>query len=145
MRISVPKMLKVALVALFLVLFCSGAYVVRIMIDCERAKVAPEVQVYPGSMLIHESLEGVGLRTRPIVTRYYKSMDSPNTIVEFYQKQGICGLGENLSQTGHELCRGNATPFGEYFVYIDLDSYAFQGTTSYAIEIRWHGCSDRLE
>ena len=87
--------------------------------------------------------DGIGT-SRPIVTNQYESPDASEKIIAFYEEQGTCGEG-NETIKSRELCRGQATPFGEYFVYIYLDSYASKGSTSFVIEIRWHGCSSDLE
>jgi len=111
-------------------------------IRCQRSKSPPEAPVYPRSKVVNHLLSGIGTR-RPRVTFYYESTDSPENIVAFYEERSSCDVGEPVE--GRELCRGNATPFGEYFVYISLDSYAIKEITTYAVEIWWRGCSDRLE
>ena len=76
----------------------------------------------------------------PIATYYYVSSDAPENIIAFYKRMGSCE-GDARS----ELCRGHATPTGEYFVYVDLTSFATQKETSYAIEIQWIGCTYNIK
>jgi hypothetical protein len=141
-----PRMLKKALVLVFLALLCLGACVAVLVIDCKRLKVPPKAPVYPESTLVDYVESGIG-RSRPIVTYDYASTTPPEKIVAFYEERGFCRepVFDPVGQRSRQLCQGDATPFGEYFVYIDLTSYAIEGITAYAVEVRWHGCSDRLE
>lgn len=97
-------------------------------------------------MLVSTTQTGIG-SNRPIVTRNFTTTDSATQIVAFYKERGDCGIGntQNLNALGREMCRGNSNPFGEYFIYIDSNAYALRGLTSYALEIRWHGCSNKIE
>lgn len=108
---------------------------------CQQRSIPPKAPVYPESTLINHDEFLIG-SSRPIVTDDYISMDSSEKITAFYREIGTCGLGDNPK---HEICHGDAIPMGEYFVYIDLDSYVTKGRTSYTIEVRWHGCTYRLD
>ncbi len=132
------KVALLVVVGVIGLLVCATA----IVVNCELSKSPPQASVYPGSVLLDQRITGIG-RSRPIATYYYSSSDAPEKIVSFYSARGSCGVGERSS--GRELCRGDAVPFGEYFVYIDLDSYLTRTTTGFALEVRWHGCSDRIE
>lgn len=139
------RMLK-ALVFTSLALLCFGACVAVEVTRCERLNTPPKAPVYPGSTLVNHVSSGIG-RSRPMVTYDYTSTSSPEKIVAFYEERGFCRepVFDPVGQRSRQLCQGDATPFGEYFVYIDLDSHAFEGITTYALEVRWHGCSDQLE
>lgn len=132
------KIVIFVLAGLLLVGVCLGAQV----LICEQLKHAPQAPIYPGATLVNQVSRGITTR-RPMVTYDYLSTDPAEKVIAFYEAKGYCGAGDKVK--GRELCRGNAIPFGEYFVYIDLDSYLSRGVTSYAIEVRWHGCSTGLE
>jgi hypothetical protein len=136
-----PRMLK-ALVFIFLALLFLGACVAVRVNHCEQ----PKTPVYPESTLVDYEASGIG-RSRPMVTYDYTSTDSPEKIVAFYKEKGFCRepVFDPAGQRNRQLCQGNATPYGEYFVYIDLGSHMAEGITTYALEVRWHGCSDQLE
>ena len=108
---------------------------------CKQLNRPPDAPVYPGAELVNSASSGIG-RSRPIVTHYYESTDSPEKIIAFYDEKGTCDVGDNIES--RELCHGDATPFGEYFVFVDLNP-TIEGKAIFVIEIRWHGCSDRLE
>lgn len=138
-------MSRKVLVLTLLVLLSLGACVGARLIYCEQRRTPPKAPIYPGSTLVNQVSSGVGTSGWPILTYDYVSAASPDKIVAFYEEKGTCGQGDNPRQKGRELCRGVASPFGEYFVYIDLNSHLSKGLTSYSLEIRWHGCSDKLE
>lgn len=126
------RVLFVCLVVPLILLACANAR----FINCEQAKIAPQAPVYPGSQLADETESIVGA-TIPMVTRHYRTADPPQNVVAFYQARGRCGAGE---ATERDVCLGDATPNGEYFVYIDLSGYGAHRVTTYTLEIRWEGC-----
>jgi hypothetical protein len=137
-----PFSFKYLLILAFLLPHCLPGCTIIDPNRCKRLNTLPIAPVYTESELVDFASRAIG-RSRPMVTYYYESGSSPDKIIAFYEERGACGLGEDLKS--RELCKGNATPSGEYFVYIDLDSYMTKGITTYAVEIIWHGCSDRLE
>lgn len=110
--------------------------------NCWQRNQPPIAPIYPSSQQRDTIIRGQG-RSRPILTSNFTSADSPEKIISFYGHHGECGIGEKVR--GRELCKGNSTPFGEYFAYIETDLYQSTKTTKFTLEIRWHGCSDRVE
>lgn len=136
---------KTFVFVLALLALIGGCVSIAILLSarCTWLNIAPTAPVYPGAIVLRQVSDGVGT-SRPIITNQYASLDAPEKIIAFYEEQGSCDEG-NEAMRSRELCRGEATPFGEYFVYVDLDSFASKGSTSFAIEIRWHGCSSDLK
>ncbi len=131
-------MLNKILISICVLALCIAIGAVGVVVDCERLKSPPQAPVYPGSTLSRQVLSGIG-GGWPIADYYFTSADTPEKIVAFYAEKGSCGEGERVS--GSERCHGNAAPFGEYYVLLDLASYASQGMTSYTVEVLWSGCS----
>lgn len=140
-RSESPRVLKILIGFILFVLLCLGTWA-ALSIDCKRRNSPPEAPVYPYSMLVDQVSMGVGTSNWPMVTFDYVSTDSPDKIIAFYQERGSCRENEGYERA---MCRGKARPFGEYFVYIDLASYATEGKTPYALELRWRGCTREWE
>lgn len=140
-RSESPRVLKILIGFILFVLLCLGTWA-ALSIRCERLNSPPEAPVYPYSMLVDQVSSGLGTSKWPMVTFYYVSTDSPDKIIVFYQGGGSCRENEGYERI---TCHGKARPFGEYFVYIDLASYATEGKTSYVLELRWRGCTREWE
>ncbi len=133
-----PKVRAIVGCSLLLGLLCLAAWQ-ALEIYCQRLNTPPQAPIYPHSQLLRQKPFGVGTSKWPMVTYYYISTDPPYSVLAFYQQKGYCRESREYKRA---LCDGKAHPFGEYFVYIDLASYATQGTTSYALEVQWRGCTD---
>jgi hypothetical protein len=84
---------KNLLVFAALILLCSLLGLVFVTVDCQRMNTPPTAPVYPNSTILNYNAMGIG-RSRPIVTYYYSTFDSPDKVVAFYEKQGTCGVGD---------------------------------------------------
>jgi hypothetical protein len=103
--------------------------------DCRRRNITvPESLIYPDSTLI-DYIDG-GTSVYRQVTKRFVTTASPEAILEFYESNGA-----NCSETH---CSGYADPnYAEYTILIN-ELYADQGQTTYVIEIRWRGCTNKL-
>ncbi len=120
---------------IFIILsICCAFTLVVGLINCELGNHPPTAPIYPESILMQVSSDGT--QTLPIQTYKYSVKASPDKIINFYADRGRCGL--------HEPCLGEAWPIGEYFVYIDLESYESEGFTKYAVEIHWLTCKGEI-
>ena len=117
----------------FFAFLCSGGCIGATIVRCEWMNTVPKAPVYPNSVLVRQVLNGVKTSRYPLATYYYTSTDAPESIIVFYEEHGNCGQGDASS------------PFGEYFVGVNVSSYETQEITSFWIEIRWKGCTWDLE
>lgn len=124
-------------------LLCVGVFSVVTIVRCMQTNVPPIAPVYPGSVLVSNQSSGVGTSIRPRVTYNYTSVDAPQSVIAFYAARGVCR--EGIDPSSNDVCRGDARPQGEYFVYVDPRSHAQEGRTSYSLEIRWHGCDNEFQ
>jgi hypothetical protein len=133
---------RIVLALVFGMSLCFAICVATVIIRCRLLNIPREAPIYPQSTLVDQVSDGVGTSRRPILTYHYTSTDSPESIVAFYEERGYCRENEGYNRV---TCRGRATPSGEFFAYIDLAAYEDQGITSYVVEVRWRGCTWRLE
>lgn len=132
--------LRIVLGLVLLTLVCLGICAVVVFIRCERARMPPDTPVYPDSVLVGQ--ESIGTDRWPLITYQYTSTHLPERIVAYYEERGRCREYEERERI---VCQGEATPFGEYFVYIDLARYPVEGITPYILEVQWSGCTGELE
>ena len=137
------RMIRKLLPLAFLLLICLGAGAAYEVTSCHNMNVPPRGPVYPNSTLTDQVLRGVGTSNVPLATFYYVATDAPETLVSFFKKSGDCR--EGVEPIKREVCEGDAVPYGQYSVYIDLDAYPSKAVTSYVVELRWTGCTNKLE
>jgi hypothetical protein len=109
--------------------------VVAIALRIRYIKTIPEAPIYTNSTLISQSSydsEGVFY---PWISSKYESSDSPEKIIQFYSQDGTCELSDKIE--GRYICKGKATPFGDYMVYIDSAQFPIENQTPYTLEIQW--------
>ncbi len=95
----------------------------------------PKATVYDQSILVNEVSHNRPGVFYPLISYEYTSADATEKIIQFYSQEGLCEQGDVIE--GRFLCRGQATPFGEYTVYIDSAQSPSAIQTTYAIETRW--------
>ncbi len=116
--------------------------IIALFINCQLHNSPPDVPIYPNSTLIEES--SVGTDALPLHIYKYTAQTSAKEIIQFYEDKGRCGVANNGHKKDVEICLGKATPFGEYFVYVNLDPEESEGFTDYTLEIRWRACTLKL-
>jgi hypothetical protein len=124
-------------------LFVLGCCVVWLG-NCLWSLQPPKVPIYPGSELNAQTLNEGYIS---ILTTYYSVPASPEEIYRFYKERGAtCWEPDTSSDSGKmwQRCEGKRRLHDQYFVYIDIDSYSIDGTTSYRLEIWWRKCSLKL-
>lgn len=131
------KLWVVALVPVLLVI----VVIVVVSTRCEYRNTVPEAPIHPNSVLVNSELSGTG-GSRPLATYYYEANSPVEEVIQFYSEQADCSVAE---ATSNIVCRGNATPFGEYFVYVEAPPGLASGVTQYAVELRWQGCTFALD
>jgi len=130
---------KFSLFLVSAVFVCVALLVIATISDCSQRIAPPDTPLYPESVLTSSILNGVGKGSRPLATYHYTVPSYPEDVIAYYQSQGDCNVGAEVENPEAEVCQGSAIPFGEYTVYIYLNSVPSQ-STSYVIEIRWDGC-----
>ena len=110
------------------------------MLDCNRRNtMIPESPTYPGSTLMNQSDNGPS--TYRLVTQYFVTTASPDDVLEFYENNGA------MCSRNH--CSGQAKPsYADFTVLINAASrasYVNKGRTPYVIELRWRGCTNKIE
>lgn len=147
---SVQSCLKKLIIALGLVFSCFAICVTGFFVHgsvyCEQRKNPPTVPIYSGATLTDTAFSFVGRNYTlwPIIidvpipssaTYYYATLDSPEQVMEFYAQKG------ELFSARNQWIRGNAEPFGEYYVGIrNQNEQTENGMTEYIIEIHWESC-----
>jgi hypothetical protein len=113
---------------------------------CEQRKNPPTVPIYPSATLTDTAFSFVGRNYTlwPIIidvpnpssaTYYYATLDLPEQVIEFYAQKG------EFSGAHNQWIRGNAEPFGEYYVGIPArNAQTVNGITEYFIEVHWESC-----
>jgi hypothetical protein len=127
MQFNLTKLFKVlaVMVILFLTFVLRSHYVNSV----------PKAPVYDQSILVNENAYNWSGVSKPMISYEYTSADSPEKILEFYSQNAECEGGYVIE--GRVVCRGQATPFGEYRVYIDSAQSPWAIQTTYAIETEW--------
>jgi hypothetical protein len=121
-----PSTIIKALGGVLLVLLCLGACAAVYIIRCNQQNTPPEAPIYPESSLMKQWSQRVGTSRYLIVVYDYTSADPPEEIVAFYAEKGYC---RGNSEGNRITCQGEATPFGEYFVYWTLAYFEKWGTS----------------
>lgn len=134
------KKLFIAVIVISLVI-CAGLLLIW-RVKCHARDFPPDIPIYPGSILTEEVSSGT--RTFPIKSYQYTSPASPDEIVSFYEDKGRCLTEKQRNTEKSEICLGEANPFGEYFVGINVDSYEQDRITKYMIEVHWRRCTSEL-
>ena len=79
-----------------------------------------------------------GPSTYRLVTQYFVTTASPDDVLEFYESNGA------MCSRNH--CSGQAKPsYADFTVLINAGSFVSKGQTTYAIELRWRGCTNKIE
>jgi len=115
------------------VALCTGTAVV----DCVQRNSPPTAPVYPQSTLVSQKSYFAKSRY-PIAIHTYTSSGSPSDLIAFYENEAHC---QESSDRERMMCNGEATPDGEFSVYIDLAEQEADGETTYVIEFHWHTCA----
>lgn len=127
MQFNVSRLVKI--LAVMAILFL--AFVLR----SHYTNSMPQAPLYDQSILVNEvSFNWPGV-SKPMISYEYTSADSAEKILEFYSQDGVCERGDVIE--GRVVCRGQAAPFGEYRVYIDLAPSSLAMQTIYTIETEW--------
>jgi hypothetical protein len=120
----------------FIIVFSFAACtVLAIGLRLAYVNTIPTAPIYEHATFIKETRE---IReTNASISSYYQSTDAPEKIVEFYSQSTTCELSTYVETVGRYICRGKASPFGNYTIYIDSAKYAFEHQTPFVVEVEW--------
>lgn len=122
---------------------CAGIYSLATIAYCETRTKPPTISIYPNSVLQKKTINGVHQNYHlwdfvlrephySLATYNYSTTDTPKQVFRFYiDKGGQLGAYD-------QIIRGNAEPFGEYFIYADWDTLS--QPMKYTVEFRWKSC-----
>jgi hypothetical protein len=128
MQFNLRKLFKV--LALMAILFCA------VVLRLNYINSVPKAPVYNQSILVNEVSHNRPGVFYPLITYEYTSADAAEKIIQFYSRDALCEENDFI-EGSRIVCSGEATPFGEYRVYIDSAQSASAIQTTYAIETRW--------
>lgn len=122
------------------ILFCLLGFSSFNIWDCNRRNTTiPESLFYPGSTLMSQ-IDG-DPSTYRLVTQEFVTTASPDDVLEFYKSTGA------MCSRNH--CSGQAKPsYADFTVLLSDGSHASffnKGQTPYVIELRWRGCTNKIE
>jgi hypothetical protein len=108
--------------------------------DCQqRENSVPEIPIYPSSTLLKESTI-LDSPSESMMSYEYEVVDSPESVAKFYMDVTVCS--DINQENARQICRGQAEPFGIYYVYINFEN---ADLTIYTIEVNWDKCSPNWE
>jgi hypothetical protein len=96
--------------------------------------IRPQAPIYGNASLIRENAYVSEGNFYPMVSTDFSSPDTLEQIRDFYAEQSICRAGDVIKN--RVICQGNATPFGDYTVYIDRPILP-ETSTTFIVEVRW--------
>lgn len=126
---------RIAAVALVVITVCLCTAVALVdgkpITNCrERDTIIPEAPVYPGSVLTKEHIDIDGYEYATYVYEY-ETTDTYADVVAFY-------IAAGCREYDWPVCIGNASPFGDYELYIKDESPG--GNVTYHLQVEWDRC-----